>query len=178
MSPCKPTAPTSERGFSLLELFVVLSLLGIFLAAVQESLLVGLRAVNAADEREDIRMQLSNALDRLIREVSMANNVDTAQDQQLQFDADLNGDGTTENDILYQVSGGDLQRTYNGATVTLVRDLSSLDFDYTDLNGSALTTPVTGASLDILRLVQITATTAKDAETLSLADSAYLRNNE
>ena len=168
----------SKRGFTIMELIITVSLLAIFMGAVYETVLIGLRAVNAADEREDVRSQLTTALDLLTREAGIASNVDVAEDQRLQFDADLDGNGTTESDINYQVSGGDLQRVYNGATVTLARDLTSLDFDYTDPTGSALTAPVTGATLDILRLVQVTATATKDNETLSLANAAFLRNND
>lgn len=205
MSPCKPTARAceshvwcpglgparpgdgvrrtgarrrrAESGFSLLELFITMSLIGLFLGAVQESLVVGLRAANAADEREDVRLQVSNALDRLIRESSLASNVTRANDQQFQFDADLDGNGTTETAITYEVLNGDLQRSLGGTSVTLIRDLSTLDFDYVDLNGTTMSTPVNPQSnRDTIRLVQVTITATKDGETLSVADAAYLRN--
>lgn len=178
MSSCGRTARTAERGLSLLELLIVISMTSVFIAAVYETVLVGLRVANASDEREEIRQEVTNALDLLTRELLLANNVDVAEDQQVQFDADLNADGTTESDILYRVQGGDLQRVYNSTAVTLVRDLTSLDFNYTDLNGSSLTAPVTGCSLDLLRVVQTTLSATKDAETVSAAASACLRNND
>ena len=125
-----------------------------------------------------LRQQLAGALDALTREASLANNVDNAEDQRFQFDADLDGNGTTENNVNYQVSGGDLQRVYNGATVTLVRDLTSLDFDYVDTTDANLAVPVSPQpTRDTIRVVQITATATKDQETISLASAAYLRNN-
>ncbi len=150
----------------------------VFLAVVYDTAIVGLRVAHASDERENVRQQLAHALDLMTREISMASNVDAAQDQQLQLDADVNGDGTTENDILYQVQNSQLQRTYNGSTVTLVRDLASLDFNYADLNGADLATPVTGCALDRLRVMQVTMAATKDAETLSVASAAFLRNND
>jgi len=174
---CGRIGRTAERGFSLLELLVVVSLLGIFIGAVYEVVIVGLRVVNAADEREDINQQLTKALDLLTREASLINNVVSAQDQRLKFDADLDGNGTTENNIEYQVSSGTLQRSYSGATVTLVNNLTSLDFDYTDLNGAAMTTPIPGSDLDNIRVVQISVTATKDNEAISLATAAFLRNN-
>ena len=63
MSACGPIVRVSERGLSLLELLIVVSLLSIFIGTVYESVVVGLRTVNAADEREDIRQQLAGALD-------------------------------------------------------------------------------------------------------------------
>lgn len=157
---------------------MVLSLVGLFLAAVQEAMTVGLRVANAADERETIRLQLANALERLTREASLASNVDNAEDQRLQFDADLDGNGSTENDINYQVQSGDLQRIYNGTTVTLVGDLTSLDFNYTDLNAAAMSTPVgSQPSRDTIRVVEVTATATKDNETISTTSAVFLRNN-
>lgn len=178
MSRCRPTAPASERGFSLLELLITISLLGIFMAAVYESVISGLRMANASDEREAIRQQLAHALDLLTREAAIASRVDNAEDQRFQFDADLDGNGTTENNVNYNVSSGDLQRTYNGITVTLIRDLSSLDFDFVDSGGSTLSTPVGNQPLrDTIRVVQITVTATNDNETISLTSAAYLRNN-
>ena len=166
------------RGFSLLELMVVLVLLGIFLGTMHETLVVGLRVVHAGDQREDIRQQMANAMALLTREASLASNVDNAEDQRLQFDADLDGDGTTENNINYQVNSGDLQRIYNSATVTLVRDLTSLDIDYVDSGGANLTTPVSAqATRDTIRVAQITMTATKENETISLTSAVYLRNN-
>ena len=178
MLRCRPTDPASERGLTLLELIVVVVLLSIFIGAVYDVVIIGLRTAHASDEREEIRQELSNALDLLTREASLASNLDNAEDQRLQFDADLDGNGTTENNINYQVSSGDLQRVYNGVTVTLVKDLSALDFNYTDSGGANMTTPVTTQALrDTIRVVQVTITATKDNETISLASAAYLRNN-
>jgi hypothetical protein len=159
-------------------LLITISLLGIFMAAVYESVISGLRMANASDEREAIRQQLAHALDLLTREAAIASRVDNAEDQRFQFDADLDGNGTTENNVNYNVSSGDLQRTYNGITVTLIRDLSSLDFDFVDSGGSTLSTPVGNQPLrDTIRVVQITVTATNDNETISLTSAAYLRNN-
>ena len=155
-----------------------MTLLAAFMGAVYESVIVGLRVAHAADERENVRQQLAGALELLTREASIANNVDNAEDQRFQFDADLDGNGTTENNINYRVSSGDLQRTYNGTTVTLVRDLTSLDFDFVDSSGSNLSTPVgSQPTRDTIRVLQITITGTDATESLSLTSAAYLRNN-
>ena len=175
---CRRTDPTSERGLTLLELLLVMTLLAAFMGAVYESVIVGLRVAHASDERENVRQQLASALELLTREASIANNVDTANDQDFQFDADLDGNGTTENNIHYQVSSGDLTRTYNGTTVTLVRDLASLDFDFVDSGGSTLSTPVgSQPTRDTIRVLQITITGTNDTESMALTSAAYLRNN-
>lgn len=179
MSPCRRTARASDEGFSLLELFIVMTLLGLFLGASQESIVVGLRATNAADERENIRLQLANALDRLTREASLASGVFSATDQRFQFDADLDGDGTAETGINYQLQGTSLNRSLGGTTVTLVTGVTALDFDYLDSTGASLSAPVTPQSeRDKVRIAQVSITATRDTETISVAEAACLRNQQ
>ena len=161
---------------------IVVSLLGIFFGAVYETLIAGLRTVNAGNDREALRQQLSNALDRLTREASAANNVDRAQDQRFQFDADLDGDGNDEDNINYVVQNGGLDREYSGDTVTLVKNVSSLDFDYIDQNGASYGTCDSTSSCGSnccrseVRVVQITITGTRGNESMSVAGAAYLRD--
>ena len=162
----------------MLELLLVMTLLGIFLGVAYESVIVGLRTVNAADERETVRQQLAAASDRLTRELDLASAVTTAQDQDVLFNADLDGDGTAETNIEYRLQNATLQRLYGGTTLTLAAGVTAFDLDYTDLNGTSLSAPVTGALLHNIRVAQITVTATKDNETLALASAAYLRNNQ
>lgn len=177
MSPCRAIAPRSEAGLTILELLLAAVLMSLFVGTVYETVIVGLRQVNTAGEREEIRNQLTLALDLMTREASLASNVDNAEDQRLQFDADLNGDGSTENNINYQVVNGVLQRQYNGTSVTLISNLTTFDVDCTDLNGANMTTPVASGSLHNIRVAKITATAVKHDESLSVASSVFLRNN-
>ena len=166
-----------NAGLTLLEVMLAVALTGLLAGSVYETVFVGLRTAETAGDREDVRQQVTAALDLLTREAALASNVDNAEDQRLQFDADLDGNGSTENNIDYEVVSGDLQRIYNGTTLTLVRDLSALDFDYTDSGGSAMTTPVgSQVTRDTIRLMQITATATKDSESWSVANAVYLRN--
>lgn len=158
-------------------MILVIMLMAIFFGTVYEVVIVGLHVATAADQREDVREQLANALERLSREANLASNVDVAEDQQLQFDADITADGTIDQDIIYRVQNGDLERSYNGITTVLARDLASWDFDYTDLNGTTLSTPVTGNNLNWLRVGLITASATRGTETVTLATAVCLRDN-
>ncbi|MBI4598515.1 MAG: prepilin-type N-terminal cleavage/methylation domain-containing protein [Candidatus Omnitrophica bacterium] len=163
----------SALGFTLMEVLIVTVLFAIFMGAVYETSIVGLRAANSADEREDLRTQMTRALDQMTREMASSYNVDVAQDQRFQFDArDIDGDGSNDTNINYVVTSGDLLR---GSTL-LIRDLSSLDFDYVDADGDSMSTPVASGDRDEVRVVQITMTAVKDQETISLTAAAYLRN--
>ena len=158
-------------------MILVIMLMAIFFGTVYEVVIVGLHVATAVDQREDVREQLANALERLSREASLASNVDVAEDQQLQFDADITADGTTDQDIIYRVQNGDLERSYSGITTVLARDLASWDFDYTDLNETTLSTPVTGNNLNWLRVGLITASATRGTETVTLATAVCLRDN-
>jgi hypothetical protein len=161
---------------------VAMALLGAFFTGVYETLITGLRTVNAADEREDIRQQLTVALDRLTREASAANTVDRAQNQRFQFDADLDGDGADEDNINYVVQSGELDRVYSGDTLPLVKNLAALDFDYIDNTGTTYTTCDSTGSCGSnccrseVRVVLITITATKDTESMSVAGGVHLRD--
>lgn len=153
-----------------------MTLLGIFFGGVYETVIVALRSVSAADTREALRRELVLAMDRLTRELGAAYAVDAAEDQRCQFDArDIDGDGSDDPNINYHVSSG-LQRTVGALTLTLVPDLTALDFDYLDATGATLTTPVGGGSLGAIRVVDITMTAARGTESVSLTAAADLRN--
>jgi len=156
--------------------------MGIFIGAVYESVIIGLRAVSTANDREIVRQQLIRALDRLTREASAANTVDYAQDQRFQFDADLDGDGSSENNINYAVSSGVFQRSYGSETLNLVSNLTSLDFDYVDennvLNGSCDFTSSCGSRCcrSDVKVAHLTMTATKNNEVFSITGAVCLRD--
>ena len=168
---CRPIVLASRRGSSLLELFVVVSLLAMFFGAVYETVITGLRVVHAADDRENIRLQMTKALDLLTRETMAAYNVDHSQTQRFQIDlrvqdADANGQADNLNNINYQVVSGDLQRE----GVILVGDLTSLTFTYLDSNGNTTTTA------NNVRVMQVTMSATRNSETISMSTATRLRN--
>ncbi len=170
MCCCRRTAPTANRGFTVLELMIVISLMGLFFAAVQESVIVGLRAVNAADDRETIRQQVTSALDRLTREAVLASNVDQADSGQFQFDMP----GTSN--VNYAYNSSTLTRTSAGTAQTILQHITSFTLSYIDSSGNTLATPVAAGARNTIRVVQLAVTVNPDTETLSLASAAYLRN--
>lgn len=156
--------------------------MGLFLTAVQETIFTGLRTVDSAHRREDIRLQLAKALDRLTREASYASAIDTLSSTRFQFDADIDRDGALENvssgtspdetDIEYRDLSGDFVRRDSKGDIPLVGDLTSVAFEYLDADGSS-----TSTAADV-RVVQITISATSGSETLTLAGAVYLRNND
>ena len=176
MSIWRRTAPTSNHGFTLIELMLVMTLLAGFMVVVYQTVIVGLRSADAANERENVRMQLTRALDLLTREASVAYNVDRSDADRFQFDArlvDANSDGSAENrtNINYRISSGDFQRVQGGDTVTLVPDCTSATpFTYLDASNVATTTEAN------VRVMQISLSATRDGETITLATSVRPRN--
>ena len=168
---------TSAHGFTLLELFIVITLVALFLGAVYETVIVGLRTVNAADDRETIRSQLTSALDRFVRDASVANNVDLGQDAQFQCDT------PSVNNVNYQYSNGVLTRQdASSSQITILSNLTAFDFDYIDVNGTSYASCDNTSSCGSrccrsnARVVEVSATVTKDTETITVATAAFLRN--
>lgn len=175
MSAWRHTAPTSN-GLSLIELMLVMTLLAGFAVVVYQTVIVGLRSADAANERENVRMQLIRALDQLTREASTAYNVDNSDNDRFQFDArlvDSDSDGETENrtNINYRISSGDFQRVQGGNTVTLVPDCTSATpFTYLDSSNASTTNE------EDVRVVQVSLTATRDGETITMSTSIRPRN--
>ena len=173
MSPSRRYAQRTESGFSLIELFIVISLMGLFMGAMQESLITGLRVVSAADRRETIRQLLASALERFARDASTASNVDRAQTDELQFDTP----SVNNVEYAYDSSAGTLTRDDGSSTQIILRNLTTFDFDYVDCQGTLYTGTVSGGSTEeSLRVVQVVATVTQSQETIAVARAVFLRN--
>jgi len=162
-----------RRGFSLLELLIVCALLGMFAGLTQESVVTGLRVVNTANSREQIRQELSLVLERIQRDAALADNVDRARDERFQFETpDVNNV-----DYGYDSATGTLTRD-DGATaqITILRNITAFDFDYVDDGGAAMTTPVDDDDEDDVRVAQLSVTVAVGNESITMTAAAYLRN--
>src|SRR3989338_5692539 len=89
----------TRSGFSLLEILVSIVILAAFFGVVYETVIVGLREVETHDEREDARRQVTQALDRLVREAGVATEMDAAETDRIQFDTDA------VNNVEYEYDG-------------------------------------------------------------------------
>ena len=162
---------SKARGFTLAEILIATVVFSLFLVPMHESFIIGLRAVHSSDDREQIRQQLVAALDRLTRDISLANNVDAAQDDRFQFDT------PSVNNVDYRYASGALTRGDASTSArTILSNITSFDLNYFDTTGTELSTPVAGAQEDTIRVVQIIITVTKDTEAITIASAAFLRN--
>lgn len=165
-----------------------MSLSGLFIGAVYESTITGLRVVNASASREDVRTELLRVLNRLTREAAAAEDVGFAQDARFRFDtASLNNI-----EYLYDSGAQTLTRQDSSlaSAVTLLRNITAFDFDYLENGcttvqetcdsssgcGTAGTCESGNCCLSEVRVVQVTMTASRNNESITVTGSAHLRN--
>ncbi len=166
----------SNRGLSLIEMMIVLSLWGLFMGAVYETVIIALRVTNGSNSREAMRIQLAKTLDQITREAgSRADNIDQTQDARFQFDTP--GSVNNVNYVYTSGAGGTGTLTRRDSTMsaatTILRNLSSFDFDYTEQGD---TTTTASPSANDVRVVHVTATVTQNNETIFASSAAFLRS--
>ena len=162
-----------QKGFTLIELIVVITIIGI-IAGVTGFILLGVADAwtfkfNRADLLADGRLAL-NRMTREIREVKDLTSVTTATSSQFRFT------NTGNVDITYGLSGSDLDRTVDSVTNVLAQDVSSLSFTYYDSDGDTIATPTVSPSSTDIRRVQIDLALTKNGENVYLQSQSVPRN--
>jgi Tfp pilus assembly protein PilW len=172
----------TERGATLIELFITLALLGIILAAVCTSFVSQRKVAAVHSQRGVLIQQAQAAMDLLTRELRRAGTNPTGATftpvtysaTQLEIRADLNGNGTTDtnNDpdehliYAYDTTNKRITRDTGSGAQPLVENIRAFTFQYLDGAGSA--TIVSSA----IRQLQISIT----AQTAT-ADPRHTPNN-
>ena len=147
---------SDQRGFTLTELLVVATVLGMILAGVVLIQMQGQQAYVAGSHRVEVQQNNRATLELITRELRSAQavaNLTSATD--LTF-VDLNG--TT---IRYQLSGATLNRITGGTTTPLIGGVQTLVLSYYSAwNGATNTgtTTTTPASVRLVRLQLVTGT--------------------
>ena len=162
-----------KNGFTLIELVVVISVVGIISTIVGSMLLGTIKAWTFKFNRNDILWDSRLAIDRMTREIRTIRNttsVTTASSSQFRFiDAG-------NNDITYSMSSTNLNRTENGAANLLAENVSSLVFTYYDTNGNTIAVPTVSPAATNIRRVRINLTLTKNGENVYLRSEASTRN--
>jgi hypothetical protein len=178
-----------------MEMMLVLSMAGLFMAGVYETVITGLRVANAADEREQIRQGLANTLERMTRVVTHCRNIDTATNSVFQCDIDTDGDGASSASTPYErnhvytydAAADTLTYDYNNSpspsAETLARYVTAFDFNYLESGSSTEATTCDATSScggqccrSELRVLIAAATATRDTETINVTTSIYLEN--
>ena len=172
-----------KKGFTLIELIVVIFLFSTLTAVVSWVFVVGIGTWGSGKNRADIRQEASLSTERMMREISQASEITRAKSDEIKFEADLDQDDSVES-ITFKVSNDDnLERTETitgpdpDIVVIMARNIQSFTLGYyLDEDNSNLLSSVTGPDLDDIRVVIISLTLSKGDETVTLSTSAYTRN--
>lgn len=145
-----------QRGFTLTELLVVATVLGMILAGVVLIQMQGQQAYLFGSHRVEVQQNNRAALELLTRELRSAQAVTTVASATDLTLVDLNG--VT---IRYQLSGATLNRITGGTTTPLIGGVQTLTMSYYSAwNGATNTgtTTTAPASVKLVRLQLVTGT--------------------
>jgi prepilin-type N-terminal cleavage/methylation domain-containing protein len=139
-----------EQGFTLIEIVVTIVITGIIAYIFLNFFSLGTDSYTLIETRNDVLQDERVVLNRMIREIRQAATITITSATDISFPYDDNNDGINET-YRYYLSGGNLRRTINGASDTLILDnVSSLTFSG-DTNQVTITFTVSreGQSLTI-----------------------------
>ena len=162
-----------NKGFTLIELVIVITIIGITASILGFMLLGTIKAWTFKFNRNDILWDGRLALDRMTREIRTIKNstsITTATSSQFRFTDAGN------KDITYSLSSTNLNRTENGTANLLAGDVSSLAFTYYNSSDTVIPSPVVSPSATDIRRVKINLTLTKNGQNVYLQSDASTKN--
>ncbi|MBN2372402.1 prepilin-type N-terminal cleavage/methylation domain-containing protein [bacterium] len=180
------TFDKDEKGFSLVELLIVMGISSILLIAVYETFISERRAITAQELITEMHQNVRAALDMMVREIRMAGYDPTgagftgivnptSSQIGILLDQNSNGDHYDSNeDITYSYDSANLRirrkTGISGTNQPFAENITLFHLDYFDPNGAQLSS--SPADPSVIRQIKITITGRTDR-----ADPDYPRNN-
>ncbi len=156
-----------HRGFTLLEMVMVIVILGIIIGMSSSLLTQGLNAFPTGENIVNANWQGQIAMERMSRDILLIRSptdITTTASNNLAF-TDMNN-----NTISYALSGTSLNLTENGNTSILADGVQSLTFNYFDKNGTSTATPA------LVRLITVSINITQNNASYTLTTGIYPRN--
>lgn len=167
---------TNNSGFTLVELVMVISLMGIIAAMTAPALLEATKNRNRLVIRQTLLTEGQIALERICRELREMDLESGDNDVPDLSAAELSRVDFEQ--LAYRVSGTELQRSADGGTnwQVMARSVQSFTLSYYDASGTSLSSlPLSEADRESVRRITVEVGLLQNGESLTLRSSAYLR---
>ena len=159
-------------GFTLIEIIMAIVVVGALAGGVMVFVTQGVDIWNFVTFRNDESAQARLALDRMVKEIRQVYDkasVTTASADDFNFVSYYNN--TTYN-VEFVKSGSNLMRNSD----VLCDNVSSLQFQYYDINNNLLSTPLVLPDETDIRRIKITLTVTSGDQSITLKSQVYPRN--
>jgi len=164
-----------KKGFTLIELIIVIVLFTMLSVAVFWTFVAGLKIWNSGKNRADIRQGGNWAIEKMVRELSQAYSIREAVEDEITFWADPDGD----DEVTFNTDDNELIRTTDSVETILTPYVETLELSYRDINNGLMTLPEgtdSQAERDNIRVIIISLTLNQGDEAVTLSSSVYTRN--
>jgi len=174
-----------KKGLTLIELLISAAVITLLSAAAVFVFSAGLKSWTSGRNYAEIIDTGGLTMERMVRELSMASEITSAESDEVEFEADIYGTGSPET-IKYDIdNNGDLIRTtgtgggreelilvenVQGFTLGYYLDLDDTKYDSVKATGQSPT------EAEGIRVVVIALSLGKGDETIILSNSVYTRN--
>lgn len=157
----------SQKGFTLIELVMVIILLSIVAAIASKMLTQGLNALLTGQNVISANWQGQIAMERMSRDILLVRSpaaITTIAANNFAF-TDM-----SNNTVSYSLSGTSLTLTQNGNSEVLANGILSLTFSYFDRNGTST------ATATLVRQIRISINVTQNNANYTLTTAIYPRN--
>lgn len=122
-----------QRGFTLVEVLVSTAVIGMMVTLVGVGVNQAITLSERANYGSQAQRQTRNALHWMTRDMAMAQTTNVVDGAAPVSSAtftwtDVFADALTNHSLSYVVTNGELRRTYDGVTITIGRQITSLSF--------------------------------------------------
>ena len=174
-----------KKGLTLIELLISITFIAALAAVVSLVFMVGLKSWTSGRNYAEVIDSGGLTMGKMVRELSMASEITKAESDEIEFEADVDGDNSADT-IKYDIDkSGDLIKTMGSGKskteVILIEDVQTFGLGYyldqDDTLYDSVSTKGKGTTeADGIQVVVISLSLSEGDETTTLGGSAYTRN--
>lgn len=175
----RPSASTRAGGFTLVEILVALSIMGIAVGAIYGVFIASNKSYHTQDHVAEAQQGARVGTDFMVRDIRIAGldpletagaGIEEATTTKMRFTSDIDLNGTIDNPqnqermtYEYDSANDRLRRCLYEGTAgeswqTLIDNVSALSLGYLDVNGNTIASPVAATALASIKTVVISIT--------------------